>query len=273
MQRHVASLVIILFGCVATIASAQPTTAPAAPKQQVEQREWIIDGVTRTGLIVSPPADPQRTTKLPVVFAFHGHGGWSAQLRRATDFDTSLPDAIVVYLQGLKTANPRTDPNGERAGWQSRPGEQADRDLKFFDVVWADLKRERPVDADRVFAYGHSNGGLFVFVLWAERANVFRGFATSGSVPLFRKPELTPKRAIHIAGRSDPLAPFAAQERWMLRARQLNGCGPTTEPFAEGGEQWPSATGTPFYAIAYDGGHRPPASSYPLVARFFAETK
>ena len=52
------------------------------------------------------------------------------------------PEAIVVYMQGLKTPGQLTDPKGLRAGWQKEKGDQDDRDLKFFDAVLQSLKKD-----------------------------------------------------------------------------------------------------------------------------------
>ena len=52
-------------------------------------------------------------------------------------------------------------------------GDQGDRDLKFFDEVLSTLKKEYKVDANRVYATGHSNGGAFTYLLWGERGDVF----------------------------------------------------------------------------------------------------
>jgi polyhydroxybutyrate depolymerase len=255
---------------------AQPTTAPAALKvkpqldPKVAQREWLVDGVKRAGTIVSPTLGAHDASLLPVLFVFHGHGGSVAQVRRQSSLDGLLPEAITVYLQGLPTPGLLSDPEGKRAGWQSAAGDQHDRDLKFFDAVWADLQREMPVDPKRLFAYGHSNGGRFVFVVWAERGELFNAFVTSGSVPPALG-TLKPKRALHVAGRADALVRFGWQARWIERARGMNGCDAEPRPWAERGERHSSTAGTPFYTLLYDGAHRPPPWSYPLVARFLRE--
>src|SRR5512141_1616546 len=90
---------------------------------------WTIDGVERQA-VVFPPANTG--VKAPAVFAFHGHGGTMRSAALAMHFQTVWPEAVVVYMQGLPTQS-RVDPQGLRSGWQQRPGQNGDRDLKFFD--------------------------------------------------------------------------------------------------------------------------------------------
>ena len=87
-----------------------------------------------------------------------------------------------MYPQGLPTVGQLTDPEGRRPGWQHVPSGEGGRDLKFVDVMLAWARKERRVDAARVFAAGHSNGGSMVYVLWAARAREFTAFAPSSSV-------------------------------------------------------------------------------------------
>ena len=74
-----------------------------------------------------------------------------------------------------------SDSVGRGAGSQASAGAQEDRDLKFFDAMLADLIKEGRVDERRVYATGHSNGGAFTYLLWAERGDVFAAFAPSAS--------------------------------------------------------------------------------------------
>lgn len=109
---------------------------------------WTIDGVEREALVY-PPAE-RSDGPVPLVFAFHGHGGSARNVARSFRVQTHWPQALVVYMQGLPTPGRLTDPNGERAGWQSAPGDQGDRDLKFFDQVLERLKKNYPVDPQRI---------------------------------------------------------------------------------------------------------------------------
>jgi poly(3-hydroxybutyrate) depolymerase len=109
-----------------------------------------------------------------LIFAWHGHGG---SMRNASrwDYEKYWPEAIVVYPQGLPTKG-MTDPQGTKAGWQQKVGDYEDRDLKFFDAMLAELKKDYPVDDKRIFSTGHSNGGKMTYLLWEARGKEFAAF-------------------------------------------------------------------------------------------------
>ena len=184
-------------------------------------RRWEVDGVARTGRIYPPLPTTDAEGSSPVVFVFHGHTGTVAKAARSFAVQKLWPEAIVVYLQGLPTDG-KFDREGKRPGWQHFAGDKADRDVKLFDVVWADLQKHYRVDKRRVFAVGHSNGGQMVYVLWEMRGEIFAGFASFGGGADEQVVEIAdaqailkrrPKLFMQIAGRKDPGLKFVWQER------------------------------------------------------------
>jgi polyhydroxybutyrate depolymerase len=247
------------------------STAHAAAPAPVE-KQWTIEGTTRKALVYIPPAADK--TGAPVVFAFHGHGGTMRSASRTFGYHSLWPEAIVVYMQGLPTPG-KIDPEGKLPGWQRLAGDQQDRDLKFFDAVLADLKKENKVDEKRIYATGHSNGGLFTYLLWSSRGDVFAAVAPSAGLAIGGMKDLKPKPALHVAGEKDELVPFAIQQRMMDSVRQLNGCEPKGEPWAKSGPivgtLYPSKTLTPFVSLIYPGTHKFPPEAPALIVRFFKE--
>jgi polyhydroxybutyrate depolymerase len=225
--------------------------APAcfAQADVLQSRQWKVDGLDREALIYAPPG--ARTKPAPLVFVFHGHGGTSEGAARSFHLHTVSPEAIVVYPQGLNTPGALTDPEGKRAGWQSRAGMMDDRDLKFFDSMLATLKAEYQVNAKRIYSTGHSNGGGFTYLLWANRGELLAAVAPSGSVaqPPDRS-RLKPKPVLHIAGKNDPLVKFAWQEAMIGLLRKSNGPEPVE-------------------TYLYDGGHAFPKEAPEKIAAFF----
>ena len=241
----------------------------AAPPGSPAHRTWEVGGATREATIHGPAR--QAEGRVALVFDFHGHGGTAAQAARSHRLHEAWPEAVVVYMQGLKTPGRLTDPEGKRTGWQAAPGDQDDRDLKFFDAVLASMKEDYPVDPRRVFATGHSNGGAFVYLLWATRGDSLAACApvAAAAGPYFLRAK--PKPVFHAVGLADPLVRPAMQQRTLDRVKQLNGCDGPPERWAEGATLYPSKGGTPVVAYTHDGGHEYPREAPGLITRFFRD--
>jgi len=241
------------------------TSADAADQAR---REWTVDGVVRESLVSVPEKAKSELT--PVVFGFHGHGGSMNNAARSFRYHELWPEAIVVYMQGLKTPGQLTDPEGLRAGWQKEKGDLKDRDLKFFDAVLLSLKTDYRIDESRIYSSGHSNGGGFTYLLWAERGENFAAFAPSGSAALKIRTLLKPKPVFLVAGENDPLVKYQWQKMMIETLKELNQC--------EDGKTWdgkarlfPSKTGNPVITLITDHGHKFPAEAPPLIVKFFKE--
>lgn len=234
---------------------------------QLERMTWVIDGVTREALIHVPAKVPDGGA--PLVFAFHGHGGSMAQASRSFPIHEKWPEAIVVYPQGLPTAGQLTDPKGERAGWQGRAGTEGDRDLRFFDIMLADLRQRHAIDPRRIYSTGHSNGGGFTYLLGAERGEVFAALAPSSSLLGRGFQKFKPKPVLHVASPQDELVKFAWQQRMLDYVLKLNGCA-AFKPEAMGYTSYPSKSGNDVAVYLHAGGHKYPSEVAPeLIVKFF----
>jgi polyhydroxybutyrate depolymerase len=243
-------------------------TVFARSAEGLQPLSFTVDGVARTALVYIPAAAKMQLT--PLVFVFHGHGGNARQVERSFHLEREWPEAIVVYMQGLPTVGQLTDPQGERAGWQAAAGDYGDRDLKFFDAVLAQLKADYRVDAKRVYATGHSNGGGFTYLLWLARGDVFAAVAPCAAVAKYAR-QLKPKPVLHIAGEQDPLVKFSWQKLMLETLRKINGCAPTGEAWASQCTLYPSTNGTPVVTFIHPGGHIVPPAAPALIVKFFKQ--
>ncbi len=277
-------LAVALFTAVSWAPGQQaPTTdgktTPVTPRQRLQQLfempqgmepvSYTVDGVAREALIYAPPT--AKSSPAPVVFVFHGHGGNARQAARSFGIYREWPEAISVYMQGLPTKGQLTDPEGKKPGWQGRVGVEGDRDLKFFDTVLAKLKTDYKVDPKRIYSTGHSNGGGFTYLLWAERGDVFAAMAPSAAAAPFSMPKLKPKPAMHLAGESDPLVKYEWQVQTMNVVRKLNRCEARGSAWNEVGTIYASPSGTPFVSLIHPGGHQFLQDAPPLIVKFFKE--
>lgn len=231
--------------------------------------EIEVEGTVRQALLYAP--ESAKKTVAPVVFVFHGHGGQSAGAVRSFGMNQHWPEAISVYMQGLNTPGRLTDPEGKKPGWQHTAGAQNDRDLKFFDAMLAKLKTDYRVDERRIYSTGHSNGGGFTYLLWAERADIFAAMAPSSAAAAQTFSKLKPKPAMHIAGETDPLVKYEWQKLTMQNLRKLNGCDAEGTSWAEHSTLYASKTGTPVVTCIHPGGHEFLKDAPPLIVKFFKE--
>ncbi|MEI6474170.1 MAG: esterase [Planctomycetota bacterium] len=228
------------------------------------RRVWQIEGIEREAIVHFPTGAPH---PCPVILAFHGHGGRAQSVERSMHFQTEWPEAVVVYPQGLATKSARVDPAGVRAGWQNRPGENDDRDLKLVDQIMASLRAGGWVDDTRIYVTGHSNGGGFTYALWLARAEMLAAVAPVAGGTLSVR-SLDPLPCMHVAGRADTLVPFINQERVMAAVRVVNGCAESGTPWAKDCTFYASKFGTPMVAMITDGGHQYPREAPALIVRF-----
>lgn len=247
-----------------------PASAAEALPNGFQRWELQVNGVQREVVVYAPASAKEKVA--PVVFIFHGHGGNMRNAARSFAMHQHWPEAIAVYPQGLNTPGRLTDPEGKKPGWQSGVGAQEDRDLKFFDALLAKLKQDFKVDAKRIYSTGHSNGGGFTYLLWAERGDVFAAVAPSASAAAGRQGEkLKPKPAMHLAGEKDPLVKYEWQKATMAAVRKLNGCDADGKPWDKLATEYPSKTGTPFVAFIHPGGHEFHRDAPALIAKFFQQ--
>jgi polyhydroxybutyrate depolymerase len=231
--------------------------------------KWTVEGTEREALVFAPEVPSK--AKPPLILAFHGHGGNMRFAARGMHFQDAWPEAVVVYLQGLPTAGFILDQKGVRPGWQHDAGQLNDRDLKFVDAVLATLREKYSVDERRIYATGFSNGGLFTYLLWAQRPNVFAAFAPGGAVILPTVRVTQPRPALHFGGERDRLARFAKQQETIEQIRKLNGCSARGESCGTYCTLYPSTTGTPVATFIHPGGHFYPPPVTAVIVKFFQE--
>jgi polyhydroxybutyrate depolymerase len=259
MHRALLLLALSLLAAILPAQDSRPT-----------RYEWTIDGTKREALVHAPPT--AKKVAAPVIFAFHGRGGSMENAARMFRVHELWPEAISVYMQGLPTAGRLTDQEGRRRGWQRTIGAEGDRDVKFFDAVWATLKGDYEVDATRVYATGHSNGGGFTYLLWAARGDLFASVAPSSAVPSREEvPLLKPKPVLHLAGEKDEVVKFAWQKVAIERLLELNRCENTGQPIAPLMTRYAGPNGCSVTTFIHPGGHRLPVEAPAAIVNFFKE--
>lgn len=228
-----------------------------------------VGGVERHALVF-PPSNATAAGKVPLVLAFHGHGGNPEALARHAALQDAWPEALVVYPQGIPLPTD-ADPKGLRPGWQRKPDEVGNRDLNFVDALLAKLREQFPIDEDRIFAVGFSNGAFFNYLLWVKRPQVFAGFAPVAGLPRYSGNPTVPKPAVQIGGQADRLVHIADVEEAMAMVRDLNDCSREGQSCGPGCTRYSSSKNAPVINWIHPGPHFYPPLATPLIMNFFKE--
>jgi len=175
------------------------------------------------------------------------------------------PEAVVVYPQGLPTKSALVDPQGQFPGWMVDANDQ-NPDVRFFDALYTRVMKKVNGDPKRVFAMGHSNGGFFMYTLWAMRPDKFAAFGSAEAAGAGRF-SLTPKPIFITIGSQDNIVPPALQRRSLNYVFKADGSSPTGERFGEKGTLYNGTA--PVVVWNYDGTHTFPRDSVPSMVKFF----
>jgi polyhydroxybutyrate depolymerase len=176
-----------------------------------------VDGRERTYRMYVPADLPQGP--VPLVLAFHGGFGWGDQFA-TTDHVEGLAESngfVVVHPDGVKIpGNPGGVWNGGICcGIAAR--EQVD-DVAFVDALLDQVEGEieagagQAVDPGRVYAMGHSNGGIMSYRLACElsdRIVAIGVVAGTLGIDADRCEPAEPVSVLHVHGDADHSLPLA----------------------------------------------------------------
>ena len=237
-------------------ATVAATTTAYTPGRHLAT--FAVDGVKRTAVVVVPAS---RRKPAPVVFVFHGHGGTGANIERKFDIEALWPEAIVVYPYGSSGTRARPIRRASRADGRRAPVKAAIAISTFYDTMLASLRAQLPVDPNRVYAMGHSNGSGFVSLLLNRRGRGIAATANLSGQPSARLLATDPVRSMFMAmGMTDPIVPVREPEAGDpdrgAEARRDSGHATVAGDLRIGEGPRAASSSTTYI---YPGGHEPPA--------------
>lgn len=142
-----------------------------------EQVTLTIEGEERSLRIALP--DAFEGERYPVIVGFHGYrGDVKVWFYEYTHFHEFIPQRnfIAVYPEGPMSWSPAH--NG--------------RDFAFFEEIIDHLKAKYPVDDERIYVVGHSNGAGIASALVSMRPNIVAAGAVQAGLYRPRKSEHRP---------------------------------------------------------------------------------
>lgn len=146
--------------------------------------EAVVDGRKREWYVYEPTAyrkDPRK--KLPALLAVHGYACTGPMFAENCEWHMvgERRDFFVIYV----SAYPSNLAFGKRTvplpTWNSIGMRAETDDLHYIRVVMEDFKSRYPLDPERLYVSGHSNGSFFTQTLMAEMPLPFAAFAPQGA--------------------------------------------------------------------------------------------
>jgi len=166
----------------------QPTMAQQLPGPRTEVATLAIGGRERTWLLYVPSTLPPGPAAL--IIGLHGGFGSGEQFERTARFNEQAEAGrfLAAYPDG--TGAFRTWNGGLCCGYAVR--ENVD-DVAFIEAMVDTISAEYSVDPARVYATGHSNGGIMALRLACESGRFRAVGAVAGSLEV---PQCNPSRSV-----------------------------------------------------------------------------
>lgn len=182
----------------------------AAPRRDVDGRVTVA-GLTHE-YHLSVPSSYRAGHPLPLVLLLHGGGGDAENVEETTQLRATAerhgflllrPEGYDARGRGLRTFN---------AGACCGPAAARNVDHVAATRAMLDaVERDYSVDRRRVYATGHSNGGMMAYRLAVEMSDRIAAIAPNAAMLVLDHPR-PPSRAVavfHMHGLADQCAPFA----------------------------------------------------------------
>ncbi|MGQ8336064.1 extracellular catalytic domain type 1 short-chain-length polyhydroxyalkanoate depolymerase [Sunxiuqinia sp. A32] len=186
-----------------------PSIAQSQNQGHLIEEDLTWQGIKRDYLIYLPPSFETNKT-LPLLFHLHGGGGTAGGTVKLTfgEFNR-LADQygfIVVY------------PNAVSKNWNDgrtqnlKHGNEYIDDVGFISKIVESLIERFPIDTNRIFTAGMSNGGFMSSRLLCDRADLFRGGAIlTATLSKEYLPQCDPQKPVAVLvmnGTDDKLVPY-----------------------------------------------------------------
>jgi len=198
------------------------TEPDASTETGLISETMTYDSETREYLIYIPSSyNPNSPT--PILFAFHGFGGYNQYFINTADF-RSLADQfnfIAVYPQGL-VCNEGTTWNTHPPGGDNKCSQD---DIGFFGALLYEISGNYNIDSSKVFLTGYSNGADFSYSMACYQSSLVTAIApVSGLMPMVdASTECTPNHPTSVMifnGTNDGARPYNGIEGWMMSVDQ-----------------------------------------------------
>lgn len=221
-RNYVSFLCLSIFVSILTACGEKDDT-PGEKIYRV-QASIMVDGRDRTYTLNLPP-NYYESDNFSLVIAMHGGGGSGEQFE-TTSLLTKKADAagfIVVYPDGVKSDGLLQARTWNAGACCDYAVEKNIDDVNFIRQLIGTLVAKYKINRKKVYATGHSNGGMLSYRLACELSDKIAAIAANGCTMAVLQP-CTPSRAVpilHMHSELDQNVPYKGGY----------GNGPTTNYF------------------------------------------
>lgn len=176
----------------------QPAELPAGTSQQT----IVVNSYTRTYRLHIPPNLPPNKP-VPLVVMLHGALGTSSQAEESYGWNDQAAEHafMVAYPEGIKRSWEVSD------NCCGPPAKENVNDVAFIQSMVEDIARTYPIDTNRIYATGISNGGSLAYRLACD-TTIFAAIAPVATNMLGDCSSPAPISVLHIHGAADETFPY-----------------------------------------------------------------
>jgi polyhydroxybutyrate depolymerase len=221
---------VFLIGLLGWLSFEMGTAASSASELARRKDTLTVDGEVRQYLLYVPKSY-RGDRPVPLVISIHGYGG-SPSLQQKESGWNDLADQygfIVVYPSGLGTPK----------HWRASGTDESYKEIDFISALIDQLEADYQIDASRIYANGHSNGGGMTFMLACTLSDRIAAVGAVSGAYLYPWQDCNPSRPVPLIafhGTADPVVPFSGGPSrmfnspfpdiptFMARYAQMNGC-------------------------------------------------
>lgn len=201
-------LIITLFSCI----GCGKNDDPQIEKVYRFNETMTVDGKTRTYLLNLPP-NYYESSDFSLVIAMHGGGGEASQFESSSKLTEKANDAefVVVYPEGVKSTGALAARTWNAGGCCDYARDNNIDDVNFIEKLIDKLVATYKINPKRVYATGHSNGGMLSYRLACEIPTKIAAIAPNGCSMVVTQPcnPFRPVPILHMHSELDSKVPYA----------------------------------------------------------------